>query len=123
RRWKETGNVAKAQAIGRGRPRLLNNKDIRYLIALLRHKPTRFLDEYQQLLAQWRYNSVGITVIHRALQREGFSVKRIEKVAKERTKEKVVDFIRRAAQYDPIQLVCIDEMSKDDRTYTRLFGR
>ncbi|THU94000.1 hypothetical protein K435DRAFT_750698 [Dendrothele bispora CBS 962.96] len=123
RRWCETGNVAKVKALGRGRPRLLNNMDIKYLITLCRHKPTRFLDEYQQLLEQWRYNSVGLTVIHRALEREGFSVKRIQKVARERSKEKIAEFIHNAAQYTPLQLVSIDEMSKDDRTYTRLFGR
>jgi hypothetical protein len=50
-KWKcNTGSVAKAQAIGRGRPRSLLHFDAAYLLRLARHKPTLFLDEYAHRL-------------------------------------------------------------------------
>jgi transposase len=122
-RWKATGNVRKAKAIGRGRPSVLSAGDIRYLLGLLEERPVRFLDEYARLLDMHRYNPAGITVIHRALAKAGLSVKRIIKIAKERSPSKVALFTLRAAEYHPLQLVSIDEMSKDDRTYSRLWGR
>ncbi|THU96646.1 hypothetical protein K435DRAFT_632726, partial [Dendrothele bispora CBS 962.96] len=123
RRWNKTGNVAKAKAIGRGRPRSLNDADVRSLLSLCRQQPVRFLDEYGQLLEKYRYNSVSLSVIHRAFIRAGISVKRIRKLASERSPEKIAEFIYHAAEYSPLQFVSIDEMSKDDRTYSRLFGR
>ncbi|KAK7450171.1 hypothetical protein VKT23_013054 [Stygiomarasmius scandens] len=123
KRWKQTGNVAKAKAIGRGRPGSLDNADVRYLLSLCRQQPVRFLDEYARLLERFRYNSVSLSIIHRAFKRARLSVKRIQRLARERSPEKIAEFIYRAAEYSPLQLVSIDEMSKDDRTYSRLFGR
>ncbi|KAF5366057.1 hypothetical protein D9758_006607 [Tetrapyrgos nigripes] len=53
----------------------------------------------------------------------GISLKRVQRIAKEQSPKKVAEFICRAAEFCPTQLVSIDEMSKDDRTYARLFGR
>ena len=46
-RYRLTGTVAKAQAIGRGRPWKALHEAVQYLIRLAHHKPTLFLDEYQ----------------------------------------------------------------------------
>jgi transposase len=46
-RYHATGSVAKAAAIGCGRPRLLHNNDSYYLLKLAQHSPCKFLDEYQ----------------------------------------------------------------------------
>jgi len=45
-RMRRTGSVAKAVAIGPGRPRKLMHADCPYLLALARHKPSLFLDQY-----------------------------------------------------------------------------
>ena len=45
-RFRLTGSVAKAQAIGHGRLRTLTHNDAQYLVQLSRHNPTLFLDEY-----------------------------------------------------------------------------
>ncbi|TFK68880.1 hypothetical protein BDN72DRAFT_870819 [Pluteus cervinus] len=106
-----TGSVAKAQAIRRGRPRTLAQADADYLVALACHKPTLFLDEYRGRLERYRALSVSMTTIHRTFLRAKLSLKHR------------ADFVRRIGQYPAECLISIDEMSKDDRTYSRLWGR
>jgi transposase len=118
-----TGSVAPAHAIGRGRPRSLLRRDCDYLLCLARHKPTMFLDEYSKRLRQNRELSVCITTIHRSFERAGLNVKRVQKMAAERDPLLRADFIRQIGQYPAHYLLSIDEVSKDDRTYTRLWGR
>jgi transposase len=123
RRKHATGSVAKAQAIGRGRPRSLLRRDCDYLLQLARYKPTLFLDEYSRRLEQFRQLSVSMTTIHRTLERAGLNVKHVQKMASERDPTLRADFIRRIGEYPAHYLISIDEVSKDDRTYTRLWGR
>ncbi len=44
-------------------------------------------------------------------------------MAKECSPAKRANFVRRIGRYSPACLFCIDEVSKDDWTYTRLWGR
>ena len=118
-----TGRAAPAPAIGRGRPRSLHRRDCDYLLRLARHKPTLFLDKYARRLQQNRDLSVCIATIHRTLERAGLNVKHVQKLAAERDPILRADFIRRIGQYPAHYLISIDEVSKDDRTYTRLWGR
>ncbi|KAJ7584277.1 hypothetical protein C8J56DRAFT_1005027 [Mycena floridula] len=96
-----TGDVLRPPAVGRGRPRRLLEADAAYLVRLSKHNCTLFLDEYQ----------------HR------IDVKRLEKMAKERDPMKRADFLHRIGQYPPHYLLCIDEVSKDDRTYGLALGK
>jgi hypothetical protein len=89
---------------------------------LAKHKPTLFLDEYSQRLHQNRELSICITTIHRSLERAGLNVKHVQKMASERDPILCADFICRIGQYPAHYLLSIDEVSKDDRTYTRLWG-
>ncbi|KAF8958723.1 hypothetical protein BDZ97DRAFT_1635953, partial [Flammula alnicola] len=57
------------------------------------------------------------------LERAGLNVKHVQKLAAERDPFLRADFIRRIGQYPANYLLPIDEVSKDDRTYTRLWGR
>ena len=123
RRYRLTGTVAKAQVIGRGRPRKALHEDVQYLIRLAHHKPTLFLDEYQRRLKVYRLLSLSMATIHRELQRAGLSTKRVQKMAAERDPMKRADFVRRISQYPATYLLPLDEVSKDDRTYARLWGR
>ncbi|KAJ7759080.1 hypothetical protein B0H16DRAFT_1254662, partial [Mycena metata] len=56
-------------------------------------------------------------------ERAGLSVKRVQKMAAERDPLLEGHFLDRISQYPPNYLVPLDEMSKDDRTYARLWGR
>ncbi|KAJ7712084.1 hypothetical protein B0H16DRAFT_1272543, partial [Mycena metata] len=122
RRQRETGSVTRAPANGRGRPRLLAEQDANYLIRLARHKPTVFLDEYRERLQRYRHLPASLATIHRTFARARMSLKRIQKMAAERCPLKRADFSRHISIYPVHYLLCIDEVSKDDRTYARLFG-
>jgi len=66
-RFRQLGTVAKAQAIGRGRPRKALRNDLQYLIRLAHHNPVLFLDEYQRRLEEYRLLPLSIATIHREL--------------------------------------------------------
>ncbi|KAJ7629158.1 hypothetical protein DFH06DRAFT_906303, partial [Mycena polygramma] len=119
----ETGSVAKAQAIGRGRPRTLADADAEYLVRLARHNPTIFLDEYRDHLERYRNLPTSLATIHRTFIRARMSLKKIQKMASERSPLNRADYSRRIAAYPADYLISIDEVSKDDRTYTRIFGQ
>ncbi|KAF8992973.1 hypothetical protein BDZ89DRAFT_907766, partial [Hymenopellis radicata] len=123
RRFRLTGDVAKAKAIGRGRPRLLAESDARYLLALCRSNPTTFLDEYRDQLERYRHLPVCLSTIHYMFTRFGLDVKKVQKMAQERSLQKRADFVRRIGRYPASYIVSMDEVSKDDRTYARMFGR
>lgn len=123
RRKNLTGSVAKAQVLGRGRPRKLIHADAEYLLRLARHKPTLFLDEYRDRLERYRHLPASMATIHRTFKRARLSVKRVQKMASERDPVKRASFTCRIAQYPAHCLLPIDEVSKDDRTYARLWGR
>jgi transposase len=118
-----TGSVAPAHTISRGCPRSLHRHDCDYLLRLARHRPTLFLDEYAQQLKQHCELSVSLETVHRTLERAGLNVKHVQKLAAERDPILQADFVRRIGQYPAHYLLSIDEVSKDDRTYTRLWGR
>ena len=80
-----TGSVAKAQVLGRGRPRTLAQQDADYLVRLARHKPTTFLDEYSERLERYRYLPVSLSTIHRIFIRAHMSLKQVQKMAAERS--------------------------------------
>ncbi|KAJ7901531.1 hypothetical protein B0H13DRAFT_1621909, partial [Mycena leptocephala] len=79
-----TGSVAKAQAIGRGRPRTLAQTDADYLVRLARHNPTMFLDEYKDRLERYRYFPVSLSTIHRTFIRARMNLKAVQRMASER---------------------------------------
>jgi hypothetical protein len=66
---------------------------------------------------------VHITTIHRTLRRAGLSLKNVQKIASEHSPTLRANFRLRIGQYDPSCLIMLDEVSKDDRTYARLWGR
>ncbi|KAH7918731.1 hypothetical protein BV22DRAFT_989379, partial [Leucogyrophana mollusca] len=123
RRKHITGSVAKAQAIGRGRTRTLAHHDCQYLIRLARHNPTLFLDEYVRRLEDGRFLGASLATVHRTFERAGINVKHVQKVAAERNPLIRANYIRRISQYPANYMLCIDEVSKDERTYARLLGR
>lgn len=123
RRKRATGSAGNQNSVGRGRPRKLLRQDCIYLLRLARYKPTLFLDEYARRLEEWRALSASLSTIHRSFERAGINVKHVQKLALERDPVARADFVRRIGEYPPHYLISIDEVSKDDRTYTRLWGR
>ena len=121
--WHETGEVVAEKNSLTGRLRLLNYNDVQYLTRLIQKNPDYFLDELLHLLQTNRFISVNYTTIHRELVRAGVNRKRLKRIAIERDEDQRADFIRRMAQYMPEELGFLDEVSKDERTVGRRYGR
>jgi transposase len=121
--WRETGDVVGPKKSLAGRLRALNHNDVQYLTTLISQNPDYFLDELLQLLATNRFISINYTTIHKELIHSGISHKRLSRIAIERDEDRRIDFIRRMAQYTPEELGFLDEVSKDERTVGRQWGR
>nr|GAT47063.1 transposase [Mycena chlorophos] len=122
-RDRATGDAAPPPAVNRGRPSILVERDIKMLLARARHNPALVLAEYRVILHKYRHLPASISTIHRALQKAGFTLKTVERVASERDPLAEGRYLSRIAEYSPLQLVCVDEMHKDDRTYARRRAR
>jgi transposase len=123
RLWRETGDVVTEKSSLRGRLRNLDQEDLRYLLMLIRDNPDYFLDELLHLLETNRFISVHYATIFYELVRLNVSRKKLKKIALERNEELRADFIARMAKYDPEELGFLDEMSKDERSIGRRYGR
>ena len=121
--WHGTGDVVPQQSILRGRPRILDQEDLGYLLMLIHDNPDYFLDELLHLLKTNRFISLHYTTIFRELEHLNVSLKKLKKIALERDEQLRADFIARMAKYDPEELGFIDEMSKDERCIGRRYGR
>ena len=98
-------------------------QDCDYLLRLAWHKPTLFLDEYSKSLEQFRSLSVSLATIHWSFEHAGLNVKHVQKMARECDPFLCANFVNRVGQYPAHYLISIDEVSKDDCTYTRLWER
>lgn len=121
--YRTTGRVSKPPSVNRGRPRTLHKDDIEYLLTLIRLKPDYFLDELLDLLSTNRLVSLHFTTIYRELERCNISLKKLRKIAEERNDEARALFQIEMAFYEPEQLGFMDEVSKDERTVLRRYGR
>ena len=106
-----------------GRIRSLDRNDVQYLIQLIHQNPDYFLDELLDLLKTNRFISVHYTTIHAELTRLNVSRKKLQRIAIERNEDLRALFVTRVAQYSPEEIGFIDEVSKDERTLSRRYGR
>ncbi|KAJ7108797.1 hypothetical protein C8R44DRAFT_636147 [Mycena epipterygia] len=118
-----TDRVTKAPAQGCGHPHTLAEQDADYLVRLAKHKPTTFLDEYCEHLNRYCFLPASLSTIHRTFVRNRMSLKKIQKMAAECSPLGRANYTRRISIYPTNYLICIDEVSKDDRTYAHIFGR
>jgi len=96
---RNTSSIAKEEAIGCSWLRTLLWCDSDYLLHLVHHKPTLFLDEYSWHL-EWSHElSVSLATIHQTLEWAGLNVKHVQKLATERDPFLHADFIRCIGQY------------------------
>ncbi|KAJ7217661.1 hypothetical protein B0H12DRAFT_1205575 [Mycena haematopus] len=90
-----TGSVAKAQAIADA--------------------------DYLDRLERYRHLPTSLSTIHRTFIRARMNLKAVQKMASERCPLARADYSRRISIYPATYLICIDKVSKDDRTYARIF--
>ena len=121
--WRETSDVINEPSVMHGQYWTLHHTDIHYLLQLIRQNPDYFLDELLRMLKTNRSISVHYTTIYDKLVRAGVSRKLLQRIALEWNEALRADFISRMAQFSPEELGFIDEVSKDECTVRRNYGR
>ncbi|KAG1816934.1 hypothetical protein EV424DRAFT_1267408, partial [Suillus variegatus] len=84
--------------------------------------PTLFLDEYNQCLIDYRHLPALLSTIHCTLTCAGLNLKHVQKLASKRKPLVRAGVIRCISQYPAHYLVTLNEVSKDNRTYARMWG-
>ena len=100
----------------RSRKRILDHDDLNYIESILLAEPALFLDEIQNKLRTARDVEVSISTISRTLCHLTLTHKAVAKEAMERNEHLHATWQIAMAQYDPCQIVCIDEAGVDDHT-------
>lgn len=91
--WRTTGDVVNHNYHRCGNHRILVTDDVQYLLRLVRHRPDWFLDELADLLLENRFISVHFSTICHELKHTGYSLKKLKKIALERSEEKRAAFV------------------------------
>jgi len=106
-----------------GRPRLLENTDMRYLSSLLAARPTLFIDEIQRRLEETCNLHVSLLTVYRSLQRLAISHKHVSREALERDEElRAIWKGVVGREVDPNVFVWCDESSINNRVVQRNWG-
>jgi len=121
--WRKTGDVVNPEESVSGHIRILDHEDVQYLLCLVADNPDYFLDKLLHLLKTNWFISVHYTAVHRVLECANVSRKKLKCIAIERNEEHCENFVGRMAQYTPEQLGFLDEVSKDERTPGKQYGR
>jgi hypothetical protein len=105
----------------RGRKRVLEQDDLNYLEGIIIAEPALFLNEIQDKLREIQDVEVSLPTLSRTLARLAVTHKHIAKASEcnelLRATWQVV-----MGQYEPRQIICIDEAGVDDHTNVRRSG-
>jgi len=106
----------------RGRKRILEREDLNYLDGILLAEPALYLDEIQCKLREIRDVEVSLATLSCTLARLAVTHKHIAKEASERNELLRATWQAVMGQYEPQQIVCVDEAGVDDHTNVRKSG-
>ncbi|KAJ7578026.1 hypothetical protein C8J56DRAFT_898706 [Mycena floridula] len=110
-----------------GLPRKLSCANVAVLLKIMDTQPDTYLDELQEEMELQGFK-ISLTSLCRYLHCNGLSNKRghpfqlVARVARERDHARRADFRDAVQQYDPSQIVSVDEAAVDARNLTRNFG-
>lgn len=120
--FQRTGDVSSRRQPSRKDLRCLNDSDELYVIGLVLENPGMYLQEICQEIYNVTCKQVSASTVCRLLARHGFTRKKIQKVAKQRSVALRALFMARMRSYDRNLLVWVDETGSDHRDYTRQYG-
>ncbi|KAJ7594797.1 hypothetical protein C8J56DRAFT_778167, partial [Mycena floridula] len=102
-------------------PRKLSRDDIEFILDTIEARPDIYLDELKEEL-KLQGIEISLASLCRYLHCNGVSHKWLACIAKERDHVQCAEFRDAVRQYDPCQIVSIDESTLDVRNLTRNFG-
>lgn len=118
-RYGQVNNPNKRSA---GRRRLLERADVEHLSSIIKSTPSIYLDEIQEKLLHDRNIEVSLATLSRELARLAISRKGVAREASERNELLRAIWRAEIGQYEPQQLVFMDESAVDDQTSHRREG-
>jgi len=126
KRLKQQYNLASTLSRRSSRSRysrcLMTNRDLAYVKALVEQFPDYFLDEFCACFERDREKKVSKTTMWRAIVSLGFTQHKLDIIAKQASDVKRAEYLLHIVHFDIPQLVFVDEVHTDHRTYERHFG-
>ena len=119
-RFDRTGDVARSSATSRDH--VLHQHDEFLLVGWVLENPGKYLHELQQLLVSTTGTEASVTTIFRSLKNFGFSRKKIQRIALQRSEVVRSEYMAEMVAFDTSMLVFIDETGSDKRNALRKFG-
>ena len=115
-----TGSVARSSATSRNH--ILHEHDEFLLVTWILENPGIYLHELQQFLVSTTGTEPSITTIFRTLQKFGFTRKKIQRIALQRSEILCCEYMAEIAAFDTSMLIFVDETGCDKRNALRKFG-
>jgi len=117
-----TSDSSDVPRVTRGRPRIFNEDDEKFIRGLVEQRTDGYLDELQAEIARVLNKDVSIPTLWRTLDRLNISNKRLTRPAEESRPDQRMEFLEVVAEYSADQLVFTDESYCDKRNTSRLTG-
>lgn len=120
------GTVSPPPSPLRGRPRIVCMAVTTAIKDIYKHNADTYLDELQWIHAIDHDIAISISALQETLTRAGLTRKVLHKIASEHNEERRAEFlhcIHNNFSGTGDEFVVIDESSKDERTYSRRYGR
>ena len=119
--FEETGEVSPKKP-EREDMRKIDNSGELFILGLLLENPSLYLGEICQRIDSTFGIQVTPSTVCRIIQRNGFTRKKVQQVAKQRSVEFRGRFFAEVQHYRPEQFVWVDESGCDKRDHIRKFG-
>ena len=116
-----TGSVAPKEHRS-GPDRMLSEFEQLTMLQTLIYRPTSYLYEVQYDLYKATGVRASLSTICRTIKQQGFTYKKAEVIALQRSEEKRIEFMTKIIHYDPDMLIFIDETGSDRRRSVRTHG-
>jgi transposase len=116
-----TGSVHSAMYTS-GPKKVLNDFEQLTVLQSLICRPTSYLREVQNDLLRITGVWVSPSTICRTIKQQGFTRKKVQSIALQRSEQKRIEFMAQISQYTPDMLIWIDETGSDRRRSVRSYG-
>ena len=120
--FEKTGEVSANLRSERDDTRKIDNSGELYILGLLLENPSLYLGEICQKIQSTFSIQVTPSTVCRIIKRNGFTRKKIQQVAKQRSVEFRGRFFAEVQHYHPNQFVWVDESVCDSRDHIQKFG-
>ena len=110
------------QLLAGGPSKKLNDFEQFTVLQTLIHHPTAYLHEVQTHLFQATGTWVSAGTICRTIKEQGFTRKKVEAIALQRSEERRIEYMAEISLFSPDMLIWIDETGSDRRKSVRRYG-